>query len=475
MEIVQNPNIKKIFRRNDRNVISIEIERDDDHDLQMYTKPPTGRITISDVENLSKKRLKVLQKVEEIRERYQKNSEDYVAHMDSMLRELLPVAIGNISDPDKRALARREDVISHYVLRLALCKDIEQTRWFVDQEHELFKYRFSKLSRADVELFLRLNDVKLEKISTDELNQLVDNISAASKRKVTDIRKTDYYRVNFLEAINLVKKRKVFLSSGVTYLGFNDLEDMISMKFKTNIAASMARQNRMLSSLQEEERLIPILKNITNKTYVGKTYNGGDNQLDENITPKSIDQLCKDHFPPCMRNIHNNLKIVGHLRHGARCQYTAFLRGIGMSLENTLSFFRSAFSKKVDFDKFNKEYAYNIRHIFGKEGHHRGMKAYSCPKIVLQSSPGPDDCHGCPFKHSDKKSLTHLLTTMGLSTEQVNKVHEQVKNNRFDYACSRTFEFSHKMKENSISELIVHPNRYFEMSRDLKAASKEGS
>uniref|UniRef100_A0A0K0F630 DNA primase large subunit n=1 Tax=Strongyloides venezuelensis TaxID=75913 RepID=A0A0K0F630_STRVS len=475
MEIVQNPNIKKIFKRNDRNVISIEIERDDDHDLQMYIKPPTGKITISDVGDLSRKRLKILQKVEEIRERYQKNSEDYVAHMDSMLRELLPTAIGNISDREKRAIARREDVISHYMLRLALCKDTEQTRWFVDQEHELFKYRFSKLSRADVELFLNLNDIKLEKVPADELNQLIDSISAASRRKVTDIRKTDYYKVNFLEAINLVKKRKVFISVGTAYLGFSDLEDMISMKFKTNIAAAMARQNRMLSSLQEEERLIPILKNVTNKSYVGKAYNGGGNQLNENITSKSIDQLCKDHFPPCMRNIHINLKINGHLRHGARLQYTAFLRGIGMSLDNTLSFFRSAFGKKVDFDKFDKQYAYNIRHIFGKEGNRRGMNAFSCPKIVLQNPPGPNDCHGCPFKHSDKKSLTHLLTTMGLSNEQINKVIEQVKNNRFDYACSRTFEFSHKMKENSISELVVHPNRYYEMSRDLKTASKEDS
>uniref|UniRef100_A0A0K0FEL7 DNA primase large subunit (inferred by orthology to a D. melanogaster protein) n=1 Tax=Strongyloides venezuelensis TaxID=75913 RepID=A0A0K0FEL7_STRVS len=364
----------------------------------MYKKPIIGQITFFDVKNLSWKRLKVLQKVEEISEGYAK----------------------------------------------IFCRDTEKGRWFVDQEHELFMYRFSKLSKADVELFFKLNDIKCEKVSTDELNQLINSISAASKRKETDIRKTDYYKVNFLDVIDLVKGRKAFISSGIAYINFNYFEDIISMKFKEKIPAFMVRQDRMLSFLQEEERLIPLLKKVTNDSFAGKVYNGNNNQSNENITPMSINQLCKNHFPPWMRNIHSNFKIYGHLKHGARLQYTPSLRRISTSLDNTLSFFRYAFGRTVDFDRFNKQYAYKIEHIFRKKG------------II-------------------ERSLTHLLTTMGISIEQINKIHEQVKNNRFGYACSRIFEFSHKMKENSINELIVHPNRYFEMSCKLKASSKGGS
>ncbi|CEF65434.1 DNA primase large subunit [Strongyloides ratti] len=477
MELVQNKNVRKIFKKNNGNIITIMADDDSDidngHDLQMYAKPPTGQITISDVEVLSRKRLKILQKIEEIRERYPKNSEEYVANMDSMLREYLPIAIGNINDPKKRDIARRDDLISHFILRLAFCKNIEQTRWFLNQEYELFKYRISKLSRYEVECFLKLNNVNIEKVSSTELNQIADLLSKATSRKLLDVKRSDYYKLNFLEAINLVRIRKVYLSYGTAYVSFSDLEDIMSSRFKTNIAAAMARQNRMLSFLQEEERLIPILKNVTSKAYLGKKYNGQDTQLDGSITLNSIDQMCKDHFPPCMRNIHNTLKINNHLRYGARNQYTAFLRGIGMSLENALNFFRNAFIKKIDFDRFKKDYAYSIRHIYGQEGHRRGLNAFSCPKIILSNPPGPNDCHGCPFKHSDKRNLIHLLRNMGLTTEQVDVVLEQIKTNRFDYACTKTFEFSHKLEENSLGELIIHPNRYYELSRNSKTCSFE--
>uniref|UniRef100_A0A0K0DX54 DNA primase large subunit n=2 Tax=Strongyloides stercoralis TaxID=6248 RepID=A0A0K0DX54_STRER len=477
MELVQNTNVRKIFKKNNRNNVTIAIDDDYDndngHDLQMYTEPPTGQMTISDVEVLSRKRLKVLQRIEEICECYLKNSEEYIAHMDSMLREYLPIAIGNISDPKKRNIARKEDIVSHYILRLAFCKNMEQTKWFLTQEHELFKYRISKLSRLEVENFFKLNNVNIEKVPPSEINQMANFLSSAGAKKIIDVKRSDYYKLSFLEAINLVKMRKVYLSQGIAYVSFSDLEAIISSKFKTNIAAAMARQNRTLVYLQEEERLIPILKNITSKAYLGKKYNGEDVKSDRNITPSSIDQICRNHFPPCMRNIHNVLRINNHLRYGARNQYISFLKAIGMSLENTLDFLKNAFSKKIDFERFKKEYAYNIRHMFGLEGHRKGLNAFSCPKIILSNLPGPSDCHGCPFKHSDKRSLTHLLTQMGLSTGQIDIVLEQAKNNRFDYACTRTFEFSHKMEENSLKELIVHPNRYFELSRDHKIYSNE--
>ena len=72
-------------------------------------------------------------------------------------------------------------------------------------------------------------------------------------------------------------------------------------------------------------------------------------------------------MPLCMENLHNELRQDKHTRHGGRMQYGLFLKGMGLSLEQALIFWQTAFGK-VTPDQFNKEYAYNVRHLYGMEG-----------------------------------------------------------------------------------------------------------
>ena len=63
-------------------------------------------------------------------------------------------------------------------------------------------------------------------------------------------------------------------------------------------------------------------------------------------------QLSGKSFPLCMRGLHQALRENHHLRHGGRMQYGLFLKGIGLTLEQALQFWRSEFTKgKVDMDK----------------------------------------------------------------------------------------------------------------------------
>lgn len=56
-----------------------------------------------------------------------------------------------------------------------------------------------------------------------------------------------------------------------------------------------------------------------------------------------------------MRQLHKALRENHHLRHGGRMQYGLFLKGIGLTLEQALQFWRSEFIKgKVDADKVNR-------------------------------------------------------------------------------------------------------------------------
>lgn len=188
-----------------------------------------------------------------------------------------------------------------------------------------------------------------------------------------------------------------------------------------------------------------------------------------------------------MQNLHISLRRDKHLKHYGRLQYTLFLKGIGLSLEECLIFWRSGFSKITD-DVFNKEYRYNVRHAYGDVGgdsnrRGNGYSPYSCQKILTEHPPGPGEAHGCPYRHFSTENLTALLQQTGIKDSTVLRgVKEDKEKQKFHLACNRVFEYAHQReirqaKEQgwgmSQLETIVHPNEYFKRSYLLKTLGKQ--
>jgi DNA primase large subunit len=69
-------------------------------------------------------------------------SEEYKKDIQQALDKHLPLN----SDGDLIMEERRKDQISHFVLRLVYCLTEESRRWFLQQEHALFKYALPTLS-----------------------------------------------------------------------------------------------------------------------------------------------------------------------------------------------------------------------------------------------------------------------------------------------------------------------------------------
>lgn len=167
--------------------------------------------------------------------------------------------------------------------------------------------------------------------------------------------------------------------------------------------------------LINEERLNDLLPYL-HTTYVGKSYVPSDNH--EAINIKNLDQHAKENYPMCMRNIHEHFRANHHIRHGSRLQYGFFIKGIGVKYEDAMNFWRDEFTKLIDANKFEKQYAYIFKHQYGKVGNMRNYTPYSCMKII-SSSALADDINGCPFKHWESNMLKQKLTFYGLSAEGI--------------------------------------------------------
>ncbi|KHJ88969.1 Eukaryotic-type DNA primase, large subunit, partial [Oesophagostomum dentatum] len=349
--------------------------------LQMYAVPPAEEISIEEFDEIAIERVKALKVVEDIKERFTWGSNDFMVAMTRELAKVMPIAAGTCLPADVQE-ARRRDLIGHFILRLAFCRTPENTKWLVTQEVDLFRFRFMNTVRPKIVKFLEENNINLNSVDKTEKEKLLTELAAACGTSIEQAMETDFYKVDFTSALELVRRRRVLVRYGYAYVPFEDLIVIVSAMLRANMTAAMARAYKHLAIVEEEPRLLPRLARLTNNAYSGKQYLGKESE--GKITRQMIDQLCATSFPPCMRQIHHRLRADHHLRHGARRQYGLFLKAIGLSLDEAMMFMREEFTKKIDSDKicaifqFEKQYAYNIRHMYGKEGRRMDYPAFPC-------------------------------------------------------------------------------------------------
>ncbi|XP_063772811.1 DNA primase large subunit isoform X2 [Pseudophryne corroboree] len=432
------------------------------YSLQFYQLPPTENISLLEFETFAIERLKLLKTIENLGISHVKNSKDYKVKLDAELKKLK----FRVEECEQR----RKDHISHFILRLAYCQSEDLRRWFIQQEMDLFKFRFAELSKEKVEEFLKFNDLEYVSISDEEKLNLQDELTSSSfglsSVKLEDL---TFYRVPFQDALDLVRPRKVYLAQGFAFIPHRDIVTIILNEFRTRLSRALALSTRSLPEIQSDERLQPLLNHLSH-SYVGQDFssqrNAGKISLDQ------IDALASKSFPLCMRQLHKSLREHHHLRHGGRMQYGLFLKGIGLTLEQALQFWKMEFIKgKVDPEKFDKVYAYSIRHNYGREGKRTDYTPYSCMKIILSNPPGQGDYHGCPFKHSDPELLKQKLQSFKVSSAGINQVLDLVKGMHCQLACQKYFELTHNVDDCGFS--LNHPNQYFAESQKLLTGGRD--
>ncbi|OLY82721.1 DNA primase large subunit [Smittium mucronatum] len=299
---------------------------------------------------------------------------------------------------------------------------------------------------------------------------------------------------HFILRLSFSRTRRVYIRDGFAYVPVLELSVLLVDDFKKRLTEATAICSRALPRLVGDDRILPVLQNMSAQ-YSSSEYQSSG--VAGEITSSDVDKLSK-YFPPCMLNLHLKLRENSHLKHGARMQYGLFLKGIGLKLPEALIFWKHSFSKQTSDAKFEKEYAYNIRHNYGMEGRRVDYTPYSCSKIIKGSNPGPSDFHGCPFKHFNSNHLLSFLTAASTSTStdaesKISEIVSLAKQQHYQVACTRFLELQindrlAKSRTNpdpasnsAISPLpskvtvegVSHPNTYFDLN--LSNGSVESS
>ena len=138
----------------------------------------------------------------------------------------------------KLAEARRRDVISHFLLRLACSMSVDLTQRFITRELDLFKIR-SNIESPSLLQFLVYNKIKPDEVSETELAEFRTQLMNGNQIGEDKIDTTKFYKLRFTECRELIRNRKVFLHKGYCYVTVSDFIQFLVQRLRLILSTSM--------------------------------------------------------------------------------------------------------------------------------------------------------------------------------------------------------------------------------------------
>ena len=392
-----------------------------------------------------------------------------------IFRNKLDSALVALKDP-------RVDTASHFILRAAYCRTEDLRRWFLQQECILFRHRLSSASNIDsnvlTDLLLSSNSSgpsEYQKVSEEEKQSLRAELVAAGSTNgyvvsLSEFRDRTYYKIPFTQALDLISSRQVYVKRGYAYVPTKKLVSTIAARFRAQVSGSLTRASSAFHDALagDEHRIGPLLKNM-NQCYTGKDFTSTAKAVG-GLSPQTVDELSERSMPLCMKQLQSGLRQDHKLKHWGRMQYGLFLKGAGLSMEDSLLFFQTQFAKIMSTEQFQKQYSYNIRHMYGKEGKRVSYTPYNCTRIIMGNPPQAGDHHGCPYRHYDDAHLSALLSKLHISSNDVDSILHLKHSKNYNLACVKHFEVTHPgatsgaVKGLQLDGVGNHPNAWFQAS-----------
>lgn len=414
--------------------------------ISFYTQTPNFELTIDQFEEFALKRLHVLRTIEKSTMMKGNNNDGVSKKIEDAIRKQGLAQAGEVLD-----------TVSHFILRLSFSQNEDLRRWFLKYETSLFLYRLKKLKTSEL-ISAVADHCNLEPLAPERIQPIKHHL----EKLTPNPERNTFYAVPFTQVLDLVSRRQCFVKAGIAYIDETKLFAILSSQFRARLSRSLA----LRASLDHDEmnRLKPLIENLDKVLLVT------DDAPMEGLSELRADNVAshKAHMPLCMRQLQVGMEKDKKLKHWGRLQYGLFLKTAGLSLEDSLAFFQKHFTT-VTGEQFRKEYSYNIRHMYGKEGKRGTYGGYNCSKIILGNAPSSGHHHGCPYKHYDVDSLRQTLEQFKIGDAASRHEILQLKTSgQFQLACLKHFEVSHPGAVSNdrvpMENVGNHPNAWFKAS-----------
>jgi DNA primase large subunit len=164
----------------------------------------------------------------------------------------------------------KKDELSHFILRLAFCRSAELRTWLLNQEVELFKWRFQyKLLRAEQAAFVgKCGELgkDCQVVTHEEFLKLKNELYAATRTNESLAPSADFfYKIKFERVTDLVKRRQVLMRAGWAFVHRTHILGMLAGVFRARLNKALVQLSRRWPSFARVERcrLLPIVAQLT--------------------------------------------------------------------------------------------------------------------------------------------------------------------------------------------------------------------
>lgn len=253
-----------------------------------------------------------------------------------------------------------------------LTYSLENNIW-ISKEIQYFKYKINKMNEKDIENYFYKNFLpKLKNFNGEiiSINTFYDSFIFNNYNKKLK-------SVYFLKVIDLISKHKIIPLNGFVNFNKSLINSILISEFRYFINSSF----KLINKWNKE--------NIDERIYQLKSLEI-NNYFNKNIENSKLSNVLKC-LPPCIWEIIQSLKLNGHIFNYERLIINRFFYSMGINIEELISFLKKYY--KINEEQFNKEYIYNIRHVYGLEGKKANYKNMSCKQIISSNQ----QCSGCPF------------------------------------------------------------------------------
>lgn len=185
---------------------------------------------------------------------------------------------------------------------------------------------------------------------------------------------------------DLLKERELILNTGYVITYCSTWRRLLQSLFTTYLTSELNLMKRQAQyTIKHDLRLQFLSQKIQSYLFKEGTVHGS-------ITVENIDRESQK-FPLCMQHLHFTLKSRHRLSHYARLYYSLFLKEIGMTLEDSIAFWKQEYSKphtctsvcSHNWQSSEKKFIYSIRHMYGLEGSQRNYKTPNCGQICVST------------------------------------------------------------------------------------------